>query len=113
MQVSIIELLLYQYLPSMFSFSPSFFKFVFVFNGAVGAPTPEAPDDDVPPLSKVEAYVGGLDPDGALLLLVWFSTGLLSSSSSSLSSCKAFNALGMDELFGLEVADRDRFADSD
>ena len=54
----------------MFSFSPSFFKFVFVFNGAVGAPTPEAPDDDVPPLSKVEAYVGGLDPDGALLLLV-------------------------------------------
>ena len=100
-------------LPSVLSPSPSLFEFLFKFSGAVGAPTPDAPEDDVPPLSNAEAYVGGLDPDVALLFLGCVNTGLLSSSSSSVESCMAFNALGMDELLGLEEAGRDRFEESD
>ena len=100
-------------LPSVLSSSASLVEFLFIFKGAVGAPTPEAPDDDVPPLSKADAYEGGLDPDFALVSLGCVITGLLSSSSSSLESCRAFNALGMDELLGLEEAGRDRFEESD
>ena len=92
--------------------SSSFLELLFKFNGAVGGPTPDAPDDDVPPRSKTEEYCVGLEPDKALVVLVWVNTGLLSSSS-SLVSCKAFNALGMDELFGLEEDGRDRFEESD
>ena len=100
-------------LPSVPSSSPSFLEFLFKFKGAVGAPTPDAPDDEVPPRSKAEAYGGGLELDEALVFLICANTGLLSSSSSSLVSCKAFNALGMDELFGLDEDGRDRFDESD
>ena len=100
------------FLPVEFSSSPSLFPFLFTFRGAVGA-APDAPEEDVPPRSKPDPYGGGLDPDDALLFLVCVKTGLLSSSSSSLVSCKAFNALGIDELFGLEETGRDRFEESD
>ena len=93
--------------------SPSFFELLFKFKGTVGGPRPDAPEDDVPPRSKAEEYAGGLEPDVALVVFGWVNTGLLSSSSSSLVSCKAFKALGMEELFGLDDDGRDRFILSD
>ena len=57
------------FLPLELSSSLSFFPFLLTFNGAVGAPTPDAPDEDVPPLSKPDPQGGGLDPDDALVFL--------------------------------------------
>ena len=111
--IPVFALTILLFLPVELSSSPSLVPFLFTFRGAVGAPTPEAPDEDVPPRSKPVPYGGGLDPDDALVFLLCVKTGLLSSSSSSLVSCNAFNALGMDELFGLDEAGRDRFDESD
>ena len=62
-------------LPPLASFSPSFFEFLFNFKGAVGAPTPDAPEEDTPPFrsEEVEFDGGGLSPDVMFIVFCWAS----------------------------------------